>query len=205
MVTECWVVESCFLEFMWHVNLKPFLHFLQITNAFKVVGKIVFTLQGLKKAGLEKNLNSSACPLSKQLSHFMCPGPDFLFVLVTVNDQLFYSFSLLWVRHLYQSDAYSRAALVSTMGKTLRGIQRELCEARTRYAQFNIKYVQLELLYEPSYIKPLKLTSWSRCYFKLCSINWIYITLHGLSTMVCDHLLIQLGANLSRKQQPFVS
>lgn len=74
MVTECGIVESCFLEFMWHVNLKPFLHFLQITKAFKVVGKMVFTL-GVEKSRAWKNLNSSACPLGKQLSHFTCPGP----------------------------------------------------------------------------------------------------------------------------------
>ena len=39
-----------------------------------------------------------------------------------------------------------------------------------RYAQFNLKYVHLELLYEPSFksfptLKLLELTSWSRSYF----------------------------------------
>ena len=44
------------------------------------------------------------------------------------------------------------AALISTTGETLRGIYRELSEARTsRYAQFNIEYVHLELLYEPGF------------------------------------------------------
>ena len=41
---------------------------------------------------------------------------------------------------------YTRAALISTSGKTLRGVQRELSETRTRHAQFIIKYVHLELL-----------------------------------------------------------
>ena len=47
--------------------------------------------------------------------------------------------------------AYSRAEFISTTGKTRRGIERELSKARTRYAQFNIKYVHLELLYEPGF------------------------------------------------------
>ena len=61
-------------------------------------------------------------------------------------------------------------ALISTTCKTLREIYRELSEASTRYAQFNIKYVHLDLLYEPSFksfrtLKLLELTSWSRSYF----------------------------------------
>ena len=52
---------------------------------------------------------------------------------------------------LNESGAHSRVALISTMSKTLRGIQRELSEVHTGYAQFNIKYVHLELLYEPSF------------------------------------------------------
>ena len=48
---------------------------------------------------------------------------------------------------LYESGAYSRAALIS-MGKTLKGIWRELREACTWYARFSIK-IHLELLYEP--------------------------------------------------------
>ena len=51
----------------------------------------------------------------------------------------------------YRCGAYTRAELISTKGKTLRGIWRELTEARTRYAQFNIKYVHVELLYEPGF------------------------------------------------------
>ena len=43
------------------------------------------------------------------------------------------------------------AALISTTGEILRGIYRELSEARTSYAQFNIEYVLLELLYEPGF------------------------------------------------------
>ena len=76
MVAECRIVESCFLEFMWHINLKPFLHFLQITKAFKVVGKMVFTL-GVEKRRAWKKLEflSLSLTLSKQLSHYMCPGP----------------------------------------------------------------------------------------------------------------------------------
>ena len=49
MITECGIIESCFLEFMWHVNLKPFLHFLQITKVFQVGGKMVFSL-GVEKS-----------------------------------------------------------------------------------------------------------------------------------------------------------
>ena len=37
------------------------------------------------------------------------------------------------------------------MGKTLRGMWRELGEARTWYARFSMKYVHLELLYEPGF------------------------------------------------------
>ena len=43
------------------------------------------------------------------------------------------------------------AALILTTGETLRGILRELSEVRTRYAQFNINYVYLELLYQPGF------------------------------------------------------
>ena len=38
------------------------------------------------------------------------------------------------------------AALILTTSETLRGIWIELSHARTRYAQFNINYVYLELL-----------------------------------------------------------
>ena len=41
----------------------------------------------------------------------------------------------------------------------------ELSEARTRYEQCSIKYVHLELLYEPSFKSIPTLTSWSRSYF----------------------------------------
>ena len=59
----------------------------------------------------------------------------------------------------------SAVALISTMGKTLRGIQRELSEARTWYAQYSTKYVNLKLFQELPYIKMLELTSSSRSYF----------------------------------------
>ena len=51
----------------------------------------------------------------------------------------------------YECGAYTRAAPISTTGKTLRGIYREVSEARTMYAQFNIKYVHLQLIYEPGF------------------------------------------------------
>ena len=51
----------------------------------------------------------------------------------------------------YRCGAYTRPALNSTTGKTLREIWRELSEARTWYAQFSIEYVHLELLYEPGF------------------------------------------------------
>ena len=68
------------------------------------------------------------------------------------------------------NDRLRAVALISTTCKTLREIYRELSEASTRYAQFNIKYVHLDLLYEPSFksfrtLKLLELTSWSRSYF----------------------------------------
>ena len=69
------------------------------------------------------------------------------------------------------NDRLRAAALISTTCKTLRGIYRELSEARTRYAQFNIKYVHLGLLYEPSFKsfrilnKTLELTSRLRSCF----------------------------------------
>ena len=47
---------------------------------------------------------------------------------------------------LKESCCYSRAALIPTTGKALRRIWRELSEGRTSYAQFDIKYVHLELL-----------------------------------------------------------
>ena len=68
------------------------------------------------------------------------------------------------------NDRLRAVALISTTCKTLREIYRELSEASTRYAQSNIKYVHLDLLYEPSFksfrtLKLLELTSWSRSYF----------------------------------------
>ena len=51
----------------------------------------------------------------------------------------------------YECGAYTRAAPISTTGKTLRGRWREVSEARTTYAQFNIKYVHLEVIYEPGF------------------------------------------------------
>ena len=50
-----------------------------------------------------------------------------------------------YVRHLYDSGTYSRAALISATGKTLSGIQRELSEAHARYAQFNINNIMYTL------------------------------------------------------------
>ena len=45
-----------------------------------------------------------------------------------------------------------RAALISTTGKTVRGIWRELSEAGTKwYARFRTKYGDLKLLYEPGF------------------------------------------------------
>ena len=44
-----------------------------------------------------------------------------------------------------------RAALLSTTGKTLRGIWTGLSEARAWYARFSMKYGHLELLYEPGF------------------------------------------------------
>ena len=44
-----------------------------------------------------------------------------------------------------------RAALISTTGKTVRGIWRELSEASTWYARFRMKYGDLKLLYEPGF------------------------------------------------------
>ena len=49
------------------------------------------------------------------------------------------------------NDRLRGAAHILTTCKTLRGIYRDLSEASTRYAQFNNKYVHLELLYEPSF------------------------------------------------------
>ena len=51
----------------------------------------------------------------------------------------------------YRCGAYTRAPLISTTGETLRGIYRQLSVARTRYAQFNIEYIHIELLYEPGF------------------------------------------------------
>ena len=42
-----------------------------------------------------------------------------------LNAAALISFSLLWVRRLYKSGAYSKTALISTTGKTLWEIQRE--------------------------------------------------------------------------------
>ena len=61
-------------------------------------------------------------------------------IICTINDWLS-------AACLYESGTYSRAALIS-MGKTVRGIWRELREACTWYAWFSIK-IHLELLYEP--------------------------------------------------------
>ena len=44
-----------------------------------------------------------------------------------------------------------RAALISTTGKTVRGIWRELSEANTWYARFSMKYGDLKPLYEPGF------------------------------------------------------
>ena len=66
------------------------------------------------------------------------------FSVPTLNDRFcaaaLISFPLSWC-----------VALISTTGKTLREIYRELNDSRTSYAQFNIKYVHLELLYEPGF------------------------------------------------------
>ena len=78
-----------------------------------------------------------------------------LLITVKFNDRLslaaLMSLSLLQVRFVYESSAYLRAALISTTGKTLRGIYRKLSEVDTRCAQFSIKYVHLKLFYEPSF------------------------------------------------------
>ena len=62
-------------------------------------------------------------------------------------------------RHSFDSSAYFNFG-----GNTEVNIE-NLSEARTRYAQFNIKYVYLELLYEHSFKSIPTLTSWSRSYF----------------------------------------
>ena len=59
----------------------------------------------------------------------------------------------------YECGAYTRAAPISTTGKTLRAILRELRKWRAYLVRailkYKHKYVHLELLYEHSYIKTL--------------------------------------------------
>ena len=81
---------------------------------------------------------------------------------------------------LYESGAHSRVALISTTGKTLRGIQRELSEVHTGYAQFNMNMYTLNCYMNPvsrvefPYLKPLELTSLMGSYF---SSDMVFISL----------------------------
>ena len=68
------------------------------------------------------------------------PGAYFIFPVIGA--------ALIRERHLFDSGTYFNYRQ-NTEG--IPGIWRELSEVRTRYAQFNIKYVHLKLSHEPSF------------------------------------------------------